>query len=115
MAQEWIIEILANLGLSRVDAKIYYLIASNCPLTAKKIADTLKLRKHQVYRALRRLQNRGLIISTINRSAVFSALTFEEVLDLFMKEKWKEASVLSERREELLLSWRLMIEKERNP
>ncbi|MGE5575398.1 MAG: helix-turn-helix domain-containing protein [Ignavibacteria bacterium] len=114
MTQEWIIKTLSNLGLSLVDAKIYYLIASNGPLTAKKIADTLKLSRQHVYRTLRRLQKRDLITSTINRSAVFSALTFDDVLDLFMKAKWKEASALSNRKDELLLGWRLMIEKERD-
>jgi sugar-specific transcriptional regulator TrmB len=114
LTQEWIIKTLATLGLSLVDAKIYYLIASNGPLNAKKIADMLKLSRQQVYRALRRLQNRGLINSTLNRSAIFSALTFEEVLDLFMKEKWKEASALSKRRDELLSDWNLMVKKERD-
>jgi sugar-specific transcriptional regulator TrmB len=114
LAQEWIIKTLTNLGLSLIDAKIYYLIASNGPLTARKIADTLKLHRQQVYRVLRRLQKRGLINSTCNRSAIFSALTFEEVLDLFMKEKWKEASALSERRAELLLGWHLMVKKEKD-
>ncbi len=74
----------------------------------------VKLHRQQVYCILRRLQKAGLVNSSGNRPTVFSALTFEEVLDLFLKEKSDQAKMLSDRRDELLLGWRLMIKKEKD-
>ena len=111
MTEKWITKTLANLGFSLMDAKIYFLLASHCPLTARNIADIFKLHKQQVYRILGRLQNRGIVNSSANRPAVFSSLPFEEVLDLFLKGKIEEATILADKRDELLLGWRLMVER----
>jgi sugar-specific transcriptional regulator TrmB len=114
LGHEWMIETLAALGLSIMNSKVYLLLEKNGPLTARKMADMLKLPRQQVYRILRRLQKGGLVYSSGNRPTVFSAITFEGALDLFLKEKSYQAKMLSDKRNELLLSWRLMIEKEKN-
>ena len=60
--QEWITKTLANLGLPLTDGKIYFLLANNGPLTARKIANTLKLHRQQVYRILKGLKKEVLSI-----------------------------------------------------
>jgi sugar-specific transcriptional regulator TrmB len=105
---------LSTLGLSPADSKIYILLERNGPLTARKMTEMLKLHRQQVYRILGRLKKAGLVNSSGNRPKVFSALTFEEVLDMFLKDKSDQARRLSVKRDELLLSWRTMIERKKD-
>ncbi len=78
------------------------------------MTEMLKLHRQQVYRILGRLKKEGLVNSSGNRPKVFSALTFEEVLDMFLKDKSDQARMLLDKRDELLLSWRLMIERKKD-
>jgi HTH-type transcriptional regulator, sugar sensing transcriptional regulator len=114
LTQEWITKTLAGFGLSTVDSKIYILLEKNGPLTARKMTEMLKLHRQQLYRILGRLEKAGLVNSSGDRPKLFSALTFEEILDMFLKNKSDQARRLSVRRDELLLHWRIMIERKKD-
>jgi len=105
------IKTLVSLGLSQVDAKIYVFLSAEGPQNGRNIAGTLKLYKQQLYRSLKRLQAKGIVNSSNKRPAVFSSISFEDVLDLFLEVKKEEADILQESREELLSKWRAITKK----
>ena len=112
MSREWVLKTLVGLGLSQVEAEIYLFLAQTGPLIGTEIACALKLYKQQLYRSLRNLKCKGCVKATPGRPALFSAVSLEEVLDLFMKSKVKQAKILQANRDELLSAWRSLPEKD---
>jgi sugar-specific transcriptional regulator TrmB len=90
------------LGLSQTDAHVYIYLATNGPNKARTIVDYLKVNKGQVYKSLSRLQNKGVTIASNERPIEFSAVPFEDVLDMLMKIKKEQAKVLQAIKEELI-------------
>jgi sugar-specific transcriptional regulator TrmB len=111
MSREWVLKTLVDLGLSQVEAEVYFFLAQDGPLKARDIAKTQKLYKHQLYRNLKSLQRKGCIKATLEHPAQFFAVPLEIVLDQFMKEKMGQAKDLKASREEILSTWQKMIEK----
>jgi len=87
MSNYWILKTLVSLGLSETDAEIYVYLAKNGPETAKDTASSLRLHRQQLYRSLKNLQNKGIVVPSKERPARFSAVVFEKVLALFLKVK----------------------------
>ena len=102
---------LGKLGLSQTDAEVYIYLATNGPKKAKAIVNYLNINRGQVYKSLKRLQNKGATISSDEHPIKFSAVPFEDVLDMLMKLKKEEAKVLLESKEELISDFRT----EKNP
>ena len=97
---------LGKLGLSQTDAKVYIYLAANGPNKARAIVDYLKINRGQVYKSLRRLQNKGATISSNEHPIKFIAVPFEDVLDILMKIKKEQARILQESKEELISDFR---------
>ena len=112
MSREWVLKTLVGLGLSEVEAEVYFFLAQAGPVKGRDIANALKLYKQQIYRSLKSLRAKGMIHSTIERPAWFSAVSLEEVLDQAMKAKTGQAEALQATRQELLIIWRSTIEKD---
>jgi sugar-specific transcriptional regulator TrmB len=112
MSREWVLKTLVSLGLSQVEAEVYFFLAQAGPVKGRDIAQTLKLYKKKVYRGLKSLQAKGMVNATLERPARFSAVSLERVLDQFMKAKMGQAKGLQASREELLSTWRLMMEQD---
>jgi sugar-specific transcriptional regulator TrmB len=105
---------LVSLGLSQLDAEVYFFLSTQGPHNGKSITKALKLYKQVVYRSLKKLQQRGIVNSSAERPAVFSSISFEEVLDLFLKVKKQQADALQKSKEELLSRWQDLTKKENN-
>ena len=112
MSKEQLLKAIIDLGLSQVDAEVYIFLAKMGPQKGRNIADALKLYKQQLYRSLRNLQRKGLASATCERPAEFSVVSFERVIDMYIKVKTEEAQALQETREDLLSAWRSMKTKE---
>ena len=97
---------LESLGLSQTDAKVYIYLAANGPNKARAIVDYLNINRGQVYKSLKRLQNKGVTISSDEHPTKFSAMPFENVLDMLMKLKKEQAKILQESKEELISEFR---------
>jgi sugar-specific transcriptional regulator TrmB len=106
------IKTLISLGLSQMDAEVYVFLSTSGPQNGRSIAAALKLYKQQLYRSLKRLQIKGVVNSSHRHPAVFSAISFERVLDLILVVKKEEADILQESREELLSRWRDITKKD---
>lgn len=102
MSLERVIKALIGLGLTRVDAEVYVYIAKKGPQTGVDLAKALNINKQKMYTSLRNLQTKGLV--TKDRT-IFSALPFEEALDLLIKMEKEQAQIMQESKEELLTTW----------
>jgi len=112
LTQQWMVKTLVSLGLSQLDAEVYVFLSTKGPHNGRSITEALKLNKQLIYRSLKKLQAKGIVNSTAEYPAVFSSISFEEVLDLFLEIKVKEADVLQESREELLSRWQAITKKD---
>ena len=105
------IKTLVSLGLSQLDAEVYFFLSNQGPHNGKSITKALKFYKQVIYRSLKKLKEKGIVNSSAERPAVFSSISFEEVLDLFLEVKKQEADALQESREELLSRWQAITKK----
>ena len=92
-------------GLTQIDADIYIFLAKKGTQKALDIRTALKLTKEQIYTSLKNMKSKGIISSTMEHPARFSALPFEKVLDLFIKAKVEETQRLQQTKDEILSNW----------
>lgn len=88
-----------------MDAKVYVFLAKKGPQKAGDLAKCLKIPKQSIYFIIKKLQSDGIVTSTVERPARFSAVPFEKVLDLFVNGKMEEAKRIQRNRDEILLDW----------
>jgi sugar-specific transcriptional regulator TrmB len=110
--QELLNKMFSDLGLTQSDYQVYIFLTKHGPQKGKNLCSELKIRKQQLYRSLRNLQGKGLASATCEHPAEFSVISFERVIDMYIKVKTEEAKALQETRENLLSAWRSIIKKE---
>ena len=110
MSLKRIRRILENLGLSTAEAKVYICIAKTGPLTAKVLGLTLGMSKQKLHSVLSKLEQKGLIVGAFQRSTVFSALSFEEVLNKYVESNINVAQEIVENKKDIINCWREMTE-----
>jgi sugar-specific transcriptional regulator TrmB len=102
LSLEAIIKALIDLGLSRSDAELYVYLEKKGPQKALDLAKALNINKPKIYDSLRNLQTKGLVTKV---HTIFSALPFEEALNLLINMKKDQAQTMHEDKEELLTTW----------
>jgi len=112
MSLERMLDTLVRLGLTLSEAQTYVFLAKNGPHRGKELVNTLRITKQQLYRSLRRLRAKGVVKATSQRPAQFSAVSLEEVLELYMKTITKQAKALQASKKELVAKWRSTLEKD---
>jgi len=105
LSRDEVLKTLVSLGLTQMDAKIYIFLAKKGAQKGRDIRKALKITKQQLYPSLKNLQNKGIVSSTLEHPARFSAIPFEKVLDLFIKAKMEETQRLQYSKEEILSKW----------
>jgi sugar-specific transcriptional regulator TrmB len=105
LSEETVLNTLVSFGLSQIEAQIYIFLAKKGAQKGRDIRKALKITKQQLYPSLRDLQNKGIVSSTIEHPARFSALPFEKVLDLFIEAKVEETRRLQQSKDEILSKW----------
>ena len=105
------IQLLKSLGFSRVEAEVYVYLVKAGPSKAKDLTVGLRMPKQQLYPALRVLKKKRIVTSKPDRTALFSALTLEELLNRYVKANLEQARILKETKEEMLDYWRNMIKQ----
>lgn len=106
MNHEQLLRILVDLGIKRLDAEVYLYLATSGPKKGRVVSNELKINKAQLYRSLKELQSRGMVNSSSEYPARFSAVLLDEVLDLLIKTKKEQAKAIQQAKKELLSSWR---------
>jgi sugar-specific transcriptional regulator TrmB len=107
------VKTLMRLGLTDNDTQIFIYLTTNGPKRAEVIAQTLKLKKQNLYRTLKRMRTKGIINVSNEYPARFSAVVMDEVLDLLGKVKIEQQRLLEENKEELLSTWRSITKEDR--
>lgn len=105
MSQEQVLKTLLGLGLTRLDSQVYIYLAKKGPQKGRDLLKGLKMQRQQLYRSLKNLQSKGIVSGTFEHPARFSAISFDKVVDLFIKSKMAEAQLIQERKGEILTSW----------
>jgi sugar-specific transcriptional regulator TrmB len=114
LSLERVLRLLEEFGFSRVDAEVYLYLAKVGPQKGKDLSSGLKMTKQQLYPALKRLKEKGIVTSKDERAATFSAMAFEELLKLIVRMKEDQAKGIEHDKEELLAYWRNMMEEINN-
>ena len=104
MSLELVINALVSLGLTRIDAEVYVYIAKKGSQTVKKLVMALNYSKNQIYSSIKELTIRGLVTK---RGMLFSALPFEETLELLIELNKEKAQCLQDSIKELIASWEI--------
>lgn len=99
---------LVNFGLTQVDAQVYVFLAKKGAQKGRDICKALEITKQQLYPSLKNLQKKGIVSSTLEHPARFSAIPFERVLDLFIKAKIEETQRLQQSKDEILSKWQAL-------
>ena len=105
MSQEKALKTLESLGFTQLDARVYVFLAKRGPQKAGDVAKCLKIPKQSIYFIIKNLQRDGIVTSTVERPARFSAVPFERVLDLFVNAKMDEVKQIQRNRNEILSDW----------
>jgi sugar-specific transcriptional regulator TrmB len=105
------IKSLMDLGLSRCDAQIYVYLALAGPKMVDELADAIKIHKKRVRVTAEKLQEKGMLISSSKLPVVFSAVSFDRVLDKFMRANVDEANRLAKEKEKILALWKSNIKE----
>jgi sugar-specific transcriptional regulator TrmB len=103
LSLELIIKALVSLGLSRLHAEVYVYIAKMGSQRVKDLDVALNYSRNQIYKSLGMLTAKALVTK---EGITFSAIPFEEALDLLIERKKKQASHIKERKKEFLLNWK---------
>jgi sugar-specific transcriptional regulator TrmB len=111
MSLERIFKALIDLGLSEFEAQVYMFLETKGAAKARRIAAALQINRTQVYRILKRLQDKKIIKTIVGRPTKFSALPFEEALNLLIQNKKKNAKKAQNNKKELLSEWQIIIKK----
>jgi sugar-specific transcriptional regulator TrmB len=106
VAKDEVLATLLSLGFEETDAKVYIYLAKKGLRKASDICKSLNLKKQQFYPSIKNLQSNGIVSSTIEHPARFSAMPFEKVLDLLIKAKIEETQRLQQSKENILLNWK---------
>lgn len=106
LSLERVIQILENFGFSRKEAIVYIYLAKAGPRKGRELRYGLKMTKQQLYYGLKRLHQKKVIARSSEHPALFSALAFEELLNLFIRTNVEQAKTISETKVEVLNHWR---------
>ena len=91
MSQEQVLKTFLGLGLTRLDSQVYIYLAKKGPQKGRDLLKKIRIQRQQLYRSLKILQSKGIVSATFEHPAGFSAISFDKVVDLFIKSKMVEA------------------------
>jgi sugar-specific transcriptional regulator TrmB len=113
LSRERVLITLMSLGLSETESKVFIYLAKKGPKKEKDLCSAFDLGGQQLHQILESLQRRGIVTIITEQYALFSALTFEEVLELLIVENIEQAQAVQKIRKDLLASWKNMIKQEK--
>jgi sugar-specific transcriptional regulator TrmB len=98
LSLERIINTLEKLGLTRIDAEVYAYLAKMGPQKLVDLLRALHYNQKQITATLKILVAKELII---NDEQIFSALSFDEALELLIQKDKEQTNILYERKKAL--------------
>jgi sugar-specific transcriptional regulator TrmB len=106
LSEETIKKVLNEFGLTEREAEVYIFLAKHGVQKGGAISKQTRMPKALVYRILKSLEKKGVVESTLEFPARFTAVPFEAVLELNIKTKREEAALIEKRKSFLLEDWK---------
>jgi len=106
LSEEDLMKVLRDLGLSRREAEVYVFLSRRGPLGANSVSTMLKIERVQTYRALKSLQEKGIVEATLETPTRFSAVPFDSLLNSLIATRKSRISELEAQKEALLDYWK---------
>jgi len=111
LSLERVFKILEGFGLSRSDTVVYVYLAKTGPQRGRDLMRGLRMPKAQLYLRLNNLRQKGAVTRSSEHPALFSALAFEDLMNLFIRANIEQVETLRETREELQARCRSVAKK----
>ena len=99
-------KVLRDLSLSRREAEVYIFLSRRGPQGANSVSTMLKIERVQTYRALKSLQEKGIVEATLETPTRFSAVPFDGLLNSLITTRKTRISELEAQREALANYWK---------
>ena len=106
MSEETIKKVLNEFGLTNREAEVYIFLAKHGVHKGGEISKQTRMPKALVYRILKSLEKKGVVESTLESPARFTAVPFEAILEMNIKAKREEAALIEKRKNSLLEDWK---------
>ena len=103
MSLERVIKALVSLGLTRSDAEVYVYLAKKGPQEVMDLAKALNYVNKKINASLTNLRTKGLVSK---EGTIFSAIPFEEALEMLIEREKEQAKSIEEIKKELIVSWK---------
>ncbi|MDG7012758.1 MAG: hypothetical protein JRN11_04530 [Nitrososphaerota archaeon] len=103
---ERLVELLGIYGLSEREARTFVFLTRNGACGAGDLARAIGVRRMEAYRLLKRLLERGIVVSTAGKPIKYQAEALDAVLSLLTDEQKGFVRRMEEARTELLGLWR---------
>jgi sugar-specific transcriptional regulator TrmB len=79
-----ILRTLGDLGLTETESRAYIYLAKIGPSNIREVSNGLKMTRKQLYPALNSLKKKGIVTYKVENATIITAITFEDLLDLFL-------------------------------
>lgn len=98
--------VLAELGLTLSEAKVYLTLAQIGPSRTGSISKATGIQRQHVYHSLHSLEEKGLIEKQLGKIANFKAVPLDRALGMLVKRKQKQISQLKTKTETIIENFR---------
>lgn len=106
LSLERVFKVLESFGFSRREAIVYTYLSKAGPQRSKDLIHELRMPRKQLYSELKKLHKKGVVTRNSAHPILFSAISFEELLNQYIMAIVEEAKILKETQKELLVGWR---------
>jgi sugar-specific transcriptional regulator TrmB len=91
------IKLIEEIGFSKIEARVYYILLKKSPLTGYKIANEIGKSNSNTYLALENLVKKSAIsLLEGNKSKEYIAIPIEQLLEIRIKEAKKQKDIVAE-------------------
>jgi sugar-specific transcriptional regulator TrmB len=101
-----VITALIGLGLTRTEGEIYVYLAKVGPQQVIDLSKALNYDKQKIVTSLNNLQKKGIICIISQKPPIYSALPFEEALNLLIRIRKNQEQAMDEIKEKRLETWK---------
>ena len=104
--EDRLVGLLGTYGLAEREARIFVFLTRKGSCGAGELAKALDIRRMEAYRLLKRLLDRGIVVSTPGKPIKYQAETLDGVISLLTDEQRRVVKKMDEARPELLELWK---------
>jgi sugar-specific transcriptional regulator TrmB len=91
------IKMIEEMGFSKIEARVYFMLLQKAPLTGYKIASEIGKSNSNTYLALENLVKKGAVsLLEGNKSKEYIAVPIEQLLEIRIKEAQKQKDIISD-------------------